>query len=57
MANLATIRTLALRADDLCAFLAFGGRAGDAFLFLAREASLFVAVETGEFGFETGRHR
>lgn len=55
MTNLAAIGALALRADDLCTFLAFGGGPGNAFLLLACEAPLFVAVETREFGFQTGR--
>jgi hypothetical protein len=59
MTDLTAVGTLALSA---CAFAAaagaavgwgIGGCSGYSFLFLARESSLFVSVETAEFGFES----
>lgn len=62
MSNLSTIRTFALRTRWFPAATSFGGgvasRAAEcAFLFLACKAAFFVAVETAEFGFETGGNR
>lgn len=62
MSNLSTIRTFALRTRWSPAAASFGGgiarrAAKCAFLFLAREAAFFVAVEAAEFGFETAGNR